>query len=112
MSDKVYSQYDAFAYQHASPGPSGSLEAIHGRYHVLIGGQSGHMSSVPVAAFDPMFWLHHCQIDRWFATWQAVHPDSWFDNDMGSLLPFRTAKSPEKFWTSRGSVDTESFGYT
>jgi tyrosinase len=27
MSDAVYDQYDAFAYQHSSPGPSGSLES-------------------------------------------------------------------------------------
>ena len=70
------------------------------------------MSSVPVAAFDPMFWLHHCQIDRWFAIWQATHPTSWFSNDQGNLLPFRTSKNPAKFWTSRGSVPTQGFGYT
>ena len=27
VSDNVYDQYDAFAYQHSSPGPSGSLES-------------------------------------------------------------------------------------
>ena len=86
--------------------------SVHGRYHVLIGGQNGHMSSVPVAAFDPIFWLHHCQIDRWFAIWQAVHPNSWMSNDQANLLPFRTAKSPEKFWNSHGSKSTQDFGYT
>lgn len=39
-------------------GPSGSLENFHNNYHVTLGGQ-GHMSRVPVAAFDPVFWLHH-----------------------------------------------------
>lgn len=38
---------------------SGSLEGIHGSYHVIIGGPGGHMSKVPVAAFDPVFWFHH-----------------------------------------------------
>jgi hypothetical protein len=43
---------------------SGSLEAIHGIYHVLFGGwgvfeNAGHMSEVPCAAFDPIFWGHH-----------------------------------------------------
>lgn len=37
---------------------SGSLESVHGNYHVFIGG-TGHMASVPTAAFDPIFWLHH-----------------------------------------------------
>lgn len=38
--------------------PNGSLESFHGAYHVLIGG-AGHMSRVPIAAFDPVFWFHH-----------------------------------------------------
>jgi hypothetical protein len=38
---------------------SGSLEGIHGSYHGIIGGPGGHMSKVPVAAFDPVFWFHH-----------------------------------------------------
>ena len=40
------------------PGPSGSLEALHNNYHGLIG-MGGHMGRVPLAAFDPVFWMHH-----------------------------------------------------
>lgn len=36
------------------------------------------MSSVPVAAFDPVFWLHHCNIDRLFYLWQCANPSKWF----------------------------------
>ncbi|MCJ1389657.1 hypothetical protein MMC18_002514 [Xylographa bjoerkii] len=32
----------------------------------------GHMSDVPVAAFDPIFWLHHCNIDRQLAMFQTA----------------------------------------
>lgn len=45
--------------------PHSGLEQLHGGYHITIGGYSqartlgGHMSRVPVAAFDPVFWLHH-----------------------------------------------------
>jgi len=40
--------------------PSGSLEGIHGNYHVLIGGTGfGHMNTTMVASFDPVFWFHH-----------------------------------------------------
>ena len=35
-----------------------SLEGLHDNYHGNIGG-SGHLGRVPVAAFDPCFWLHH-----------------------------------------------------
>ena len=34
----------------------GSLEDIHNAIHSLVGG-TGHMSSVPRSAFDPIFWL-------------------------------------------------------
>ena len=36
----------------------GSIEGLHNDYHGHCGG-IGHMSRVPVAAFDPVFWLHH-----------------------------------------------------
>lgn len=40
----------------------------HGAVHVTIGGQMG---SVPTAANDPIFWLHHCNIDRLWSRWLA-----------------------------------------
>lgn len=36
-----------------------NLEFIHNNVHGWIGGNGGHMSQIPVATFDPMFWLHH-----------------------------------------------------
>lgn len=41
----------------------------HGSVHVLVGGR---MASVPTAANDPIFWLHHCQIDRIWDSWIAL----------------------------------------
>jgi hypothetical protein len=41
---------------------------IHGRMHVLIGNASG-MGSVPYAGRDPLFWVHHSNIDRMWASW-------------------------------------------
>ncbi|KAJ5173461.1 uncharacterized protein N7500_001392 [Penicillium coprophilum] len=43
-------------------------------------GAAGHMGNVPVASFDPLFFLHHCNIDRLFAIWQALNPDKWMNN--------------------------------
>jgi tyrosinase len=37
----------------------GSVEGFHDQYHGIIGGFAGHMSYPPIAAFDPVFWLHH-----------------------------------------------------
>ena len=40
----------------------------HGAVHVSVG---GWMGSVPTAAQDPIFWLHHCNIDRLWDVWIA-----------------------------------------
>jgi len=40
----------------------------HGAVHVAVG---GWMGSVPTAAQDPIFWLHHCNIDRLWDVWIA-----------------------------------------
>jgi len=41
---------------------------IHGRIHVLVGTSKG-MGAVPYAARDPLFWVHHSNIDRMWASW-------------------------------------------
>ena len=59
----------------ALPGPvpfysfSGNVYGTpHGAVH---GGIGGGMGSVPTAALDPIFWLHHCNIDRLWNRWLA-----------------------------------------
>jgi hypothetical protein len=48
---------------------SSSLEGVpHGQVHVDIG---GWMGQVPTAAQDPIFFLHHCNIDRLWNLWLA-----------------------------------------
>ena len=44
---------------------------LHGRVHVLVGDPK-NMGSVPWAANDPIFWLHHCNIDRLWASWNKA----------------------------------------
>ncbi|KAF4627308.1 hypothetical protein G7Y89_g10846 [Cudoniella acicularis] len=120
ISDAVYAEYDTFATNRTGDGPSGSLEGIHGKYHGFIGGEGfgGHMSRVPVAAFDPVFWLHHCQIDRWLAVWQAINPQKWLapgsEEEKSDLLPFRSQKGQGKssYWNSVASRNWKDFGYT
>jgi tyrosinase len=36
-----------------------NIEFIDNNIHSWIGGKGSHMSQMPVAAFDPIFWLHH-----------------------------------------------------
>jgi tyrosinase len=41
---------------------------IHGSIHVLVGTRTG-MGSVPFAGNDPLFWVHHSNIDRIWESW-------------------------------------------
>ncbi len=61
---------------------------IHGRIHVLVGTSKG-MGAVPYAARDPLFWVHHSNIDRLWASW----------NNNGGVNPAAT-----ETWASRSFV--------
>ncbi|MFC5473551.1 tyrosinase family protein [Paraherbaspirillum soli] len=51
-------------------GPGGGLETTpHGDMHIAVGGPAGFMSSFATAALDPIFWLHHANIDRLWDVW-------------------------------------------
>ncbi|KAJ4347797.1 uncharacterized protein N0V89_009167 [Didymosphaeria variabile] len=67
-----------------------NLEFIHNNVHYWVGGDGGHMSQIPVAAFDPLFWFHHCNIDRLFALWQTLNPDKWLRVDIQKPFPYKT----------------------
>ena len=58
------------SWHHAPPSPSGSLEVTpHGAVHSLVGGPGGFMSAFDTAPLDPIFWLHHANIDRLWVVW-------------------------------------------
>ena len=46
-----------------------SLETPHNTIHTAVGGRGGTLSTVSTAAHDPIFWLHHCNVDRYFYNW-------------------------------------------
>ncbi len=53
-----------------SGGPAGDLERVpHGSMHVAVGGDTGWMSGFNTAGLDPIFWLHHCNLDRLWTVW-------------------------------------------
>lgn len=105
-----------------------SLESVHDSVHSTLGGPNGHMTIVPFSAFDPLFFLHHCMIDRLFAMWQGMYPNSWVQpnmarvnsytttvgqmlNSSSALTPFY-ASSNGTFWNSDMLRDTRVLGYT
>jgi tyrosinase len=48
-----------------------SLEGVHNSGHVWVGAT---MQSIRTAPADPVCWMHHAEIDRLWAVWQAAHP--------------------------------------
>lgn len=45
----------------------------HNLIHLYVGGERGHFSNPLFAAYDPIFWPHHVQIDRIWRIWQREH---------------------------------------
>jgi hypothetical protein len=43
----------------------------HGAVHGAVGGSGGDMSYFSTAGLDPIFWTHHCNIDRLWNLWLA-----------------------------------------
>ncbi|KAI8841521.1 hypothetical protein BJ741DRAFT_545588 [Chytriomyces cf. hyalinus JEL632] len=50
------------------------VETAHNNVHVTIGGSGGDMSNVNRSPNDPLFYLHHANIDRLWYRWQKNHP--------------------------------------
>ncbi|KAJ3244774.1 hypothetical protein HDU78_010461 [Chytriomyces hyalinus] len=93
-----------------------SLEYIHDLIHVSIG---GWMSNVGVAAFDPVFFFHHCNIDRLLALWSHINannpygfPSTTTANKL--MAPFRALPNNDgSAWTATQMRNTSAaFGYT
>jgi hypothetical protein len=64
-------QGDFFTFEGVLEGGGG----IHSYMHCTVGSTcpAAHMGDVPVAANDPIFYLHHANIDRLWACWQHLH---------------------------------------
>jgi len=49
-----------------------AFEHPHNSVHNAIGGPDGDMADTDYAAFDPIFWFHHANVDRWIDVWQRA----------------------------------------
>ena len=52
--------------------PPSRTPAIHNRMHVWVGGDMITATSPN----DPVFFLHHANVDRIWSAWSQTHPDS------------------------------------
>jgi tyrosinase len=77
------------------------LEDLHDRVHGWVGGDMGDVST---AAFDPVFFAHHCMIDRIWYLWQIQHGNRVPRDLLNlSLVPFGK--------TVRDVLDVQRLGY-
>lgn len=125
---KTYSGFANADKSGTTPDCPNAMETIHNDIHLDMGGPSGTMTVLWYSSYDPVFWLHHANVDRIFALWQALNPKSYsFDTKLAQgtyttaegtqvdvnspLQPFHK-DTAGKFWTSNDVRDTKIFGYT
>jgi tyrosinase len=79
-----------------------NLEDFHGAVHMWVG---GHMGDIPFAAYDPIFWAHHCMIDRIWRMWQLRHTQASFPENVAkeTMEPFNL--------TAHEVLDPTTLGY-
>ncbi len=99
----------------------------HNDIHMAVGGivgddddpatqtTKGAMSDIPTAAFDPIFWVHHANIDRVWAEW-SVKPGkrwgklpeqaNWFDDRPWIFLDIDGSEKQEsrRFYVERANL--------
>jgi tyrosinase len=95
-------------------GDNGSLEMVpHNVLHVAIG---GFMGDPDTAALDPIFWLHHCNIDRLWEVWRNQGPGSgWRDSGwLAQKFDFHDAAGNAISIACSATLDTTTImhGYT
>jgi hypothetical protein len=84
------------------------ISGVHGSVHGRTGGDMG---SVPTASYDPIFYLHHANVDRLWADWQVTHPGLTPVSEASfQLQPF--PKPYTNAWQTGADVDsTDALGY-
>lgn len=81
---------------------SDQLQNLHDGVHPWVGGDMG---SVTTAGFDPIFYAHHCMIDRVWSIWQVTHGNGGVPTALLDL-PLRPFGK-----TVRDVLDVQALGY-
>jgi hypothetical protein len=101
--------FDAFCGRERA---AGRVEAYgHNIIHMLVG---GYMGSTRTAALDPVFWLHHCNVDRVWATWHQkngdlAYPRPWKDVSMSGFTGPDGRQTGR--WVASRITSTRGLGY-
>lgn len=91
---------------------SGSAEwGGHNLIHGFVGGDMGRLDRSPN---DPIFWMHHANIDRIWTLWRDKHggqvfPKAWRTESLGGFLD--PGGRPVQPVLAQTTVDTATLGY-
>jgi len=111
---------------HGSGSQGDTIEGIHDGIHAVFGSNS-HMLYLSFSAHDPVFFLHHANVDRLVAIWQKLHPNTYMQpavqNGATYTVPQGSTQGPKSpltpfhknqngdFWTSNGVRNHRVFNY-
>lgn len=85
---------------------------IHGRIHVLTG-TSTNMGSVPWAGRDPLFWVHHANIDRLWTSWNRNGgKNPYYEEWTYASFVFADGNGQRVSRRLYGAFSTTNMGYT
>ncbi len=91
---------------------AGLDNGLHGAVHVGVGNGINGMGAIPWAANDPIFWLHHCNIDRLWASWNAAGGANPTDAQFtGKPFIFADPNGQQTSKVVAGVLDLSSAGY-
>lgn len=76
----------------SAPPFKGKVELQHGLVHTWVGGDMADMDTFR-AAFDPIFWSHHANVDRLWAQWQGKFGNDGPSDTSASLSGLDTART-------------------
>lgn len=93
----------------------GAFETYHNLMHVLLGGEKGFMSDPNNSARDPVFQVHHNNVDRLWKRWldqgggraNPLHDRNWMD----TKFKFFDENGKPVEMAVRDCLDTEKLGY-
>jgi len=108
----------------------GLLESMpHNQVHNMVGGDNGKpgkanheglMADTRTAGLDPVFWLHHANIDRLWQIWlnrdphhhNPKEPDFVNGPPQDSPFVFPDENGDSRFWKVGETLDLKTLGYT
>jgi tyrosinase len=83
----------------------GGLEATpHNNVHNWINGDMGNFTS----PLDPLFWMHHCNIDRLWAVWNVKYQNTTNSTWLNYGLQYGDFPN----WSVSSTLSTTAMGYT